>query len=236
MAKDCLYDVFLSRSSKTSVRAATERLRAWLLCALLLASCLVSSGQTRVEDIFGRALNQHGLRLVDWDGYMANPLIKFFLLPPTNAVFPGSASLTANGARLYFDSPGNISTGGPTKTVSLANAATRQPVRISIFPDRDGLDEDYTLTIVFTDANSAKQTNRLPIHIIDQDLTRTNEFAVIVNFDRDITGFFTNATRRALGAAHRSLTIRRPSIPVVRALHLMAIAGVEELGELVAAP
>ncbi|HMJ64365.1 MAG TPA: Ig domain-containing protein, partial [Candidatus Binatia bacterium] len=58
--------------------------------------------------------------------------------------------------------------------------------------------EDYTLTIVFTDANFDEQTNTVPIHVIDQDLPRTNDFLVTVNFDRDITGFFTNAARRAL--------------------------------------
>jgi hypothetical protein len=151
-----------------------------------------------VEDIFARSLNQHGLTVVDRDGYMANPLIKFFLLPPTNAAFPGSATLTANGARLYFESPGNVSPGGPSKTVSFANAAARPAVRLSIFPDRDSLDEDYALTIVFTGADSVRQTNTLPIHIIDQDLQRTNDFGVIVNFDRDLTGFFTNTARLAL--------------------------------------
>lgn len=176
-----------------------QRIRASVLGAVLsIAFCFISSGQTRVEDIFGRSLNQRGLTLVDYDGYMANPLIKFFVLPPTNAVFPGSALLTANGVRLYFESPGNVSTGGPSKTVSLTSAAARQPVRLSIFPDRDGLDEDYTLTIVFTGANSVKQTNTMPIHVVDQDLPRTNDFLVTANFDRDITGFFTNALSRAL--------------------------------------
>lgn len=158
---------------------------------------MVISGQTRVEDIFGRALTGHRIVLVDRDGYVANPLIKVFLLPPTNAVFPGSASVSANRGRLYFNSPGNVSPGGPSKAVSFASAADRVPVRLSIFPDRDGLDEDYALTIVFAGANG-KQTNTVPIHVIDQDLQRTNEFAVIVNYDRDATGFFTNALRRAL--------------------------------------
>jgi hypothetical protein len=171
----------------------------YILCAALcLVSCLVSFGQTRVEDIFGRSLNQPGLVLVDRDGYMANPLIKFFLRPPTNAAFPGSATLTANGARLYFESPGNVSTTGPSKTVSLASAAARLAVRLSIFPDRDGLDEDYMLNIVFTGANGVRQTNTVPIHVIDQDLQRTNDFEVIANFDRDLTGFFTNTMRLAL--------------------------------------
>src|SRR5438034_4325661 len=157
-----------------------------------------ASAQTTVKDIFGRSLNGHGITLVDWDGYLANPLLKFFVFPPPNVALPGSATLTANGQRLYFDMPSSVSTNGPSKTVSLSNAGLGVPVRLSVFPDRDGRDEDDTLTIVFTGANNAKQTNTVPIHIIDQDLQRTNDFVVTGNFDRDSTGFFTNATRRAL--------------------------------------
>ncbi|GEM_PF-816055 len=167
-------------------------------CVLGLVSGVVSFGQTRVEDIFGRALNQRGVTLVDRDGYMANPLIKIFVVPPTNAVLPGSALVQADGPRLYFESPGKVNPGGPSKTVSFANATDRQPLRLSIFPDRDSIDEHYNLTIVFTGANNVKQTNAVPIHVLDQDLQRTNDLAAILNFDRDSTGFFTNPTRRAL--------------------------------------
>ena len=149
-------------------------------------------------DIFGRILNERGITLVDWDGQLANPLLKFYLFAPTNAALPGAATITANCPRLYFDTPSSVSAGGPSKTVSVTNAAVGVPVRLSIFPDRDSLDEDYTLTIVFTAANSTKQTNAIPIRVIDQDVQRTNDFAVITNFDRDITGFFTNGTRRAV--------------------------------------
>ena len=51
---------------------------------------------------------------------------------------------------------------------------------------------------MFTGANNVKETNTVPIHVIDQDLQSTNDFVVTGNFDRDISGFFTNATRRAL--------------------------------------
>jgi len=166
--------------------------------ALIWAIPLTSRAQTRVQDIFGRSLNSHGITLVDWDGYLANPLIKFYVLPPTNGVLPGSVKLNANGARLYFDTSSTVSSNGPSKTVSVTSAVTGVPVNLSIFPDRDSLDEDYTLTLVFTGANNAKQTNTVPIHVIDQDIQRTNDFAVTVNFDRDVTGFFTNAQRRAL--------------------------------------
>jgi len=172
--------------------------RVFAAIVLLLISQFGGLAQTRVQDIFGRSLNQRGITLVDWDGYLANPLIRFYVLPPTNGVLPGSATLTANGARLYFDTTSNVGTNGPGKTISLTSAGAGVPVRLSIFPDRDSLDEDYTLTIIFTGANSAKQTNTIPIHVIDQDVQRTNDFVVTANFDRDISGFFTNAARRAI--------------------------------------
>ena len=154
--------------------------------------------QIDVQDIFGRSVNQHGVSLVDWDGYLANPLIKLYVFAPSNATLPGSATLTANGGRLYFDTPSTVGSNGPTKTISIMTANVGVPVLLSIFPDRDGTNEDYTLTIVFTGGNSAKQTNTLPIHIVDLDLQRTNDFVVTQNYDRDITGAFTNATRRWL--------------------------------------
>jgi len=154
--------------------------------------------QTRVQDVFGRSLNTHGITLVDWDGYMANPLIKFYLLPPTNAVLPGSATLTANGARLYFDNTSSVSPIGPSKTISLTSSITAVPANLSIFPAHTSPDGTYTLTIVFTAADNAKQTNSLPIQIIDEDTHYINAFVVTVNFDQDITGFYTNTTARQL--------------------------------------
>ena len=169
-----------------------------LVCLLFPTLRFTAAAQTRVNDIFGRSLNQHGVTLVDWDGYMANPLIEIDLLPPTNAVLPGTVVLTAAGARLYFEDSDVVSSNGPSIAVYFADASTPVPVRLSIFPDRDGLDEDYTLTMVFTGANSIKQTNSVPIYVIDQDRQQPNDFVVTVNFDRDETGVFTNATRRLL--------------------------------------
>jgi hypothetical protein len=178
--------------------ASSSRIKAVVLFLILAALSGAVDGQTLVQDVFGRALNQHGLTLVDWDGYMANPLIKFYVFPPTNAVLPGTAVLSVNGPRLYFDTPCTVSSSGPTKSLSFSNSGVGVPARVSIFPDRDGVDEDYTLTIVFTGANNAKQTNTVPIHVLDLDLQRTNDFVVTTNFDRDVTGAFTNKLRRQL--------------------------------------
>ena len=73
------------------------------------------------------------------------------------------------------------------------------PVSLSIFPDRDGADEDYTLTIAFV-GHDGLEADKRPWRFMsmDLDLQRTNDFAVIENYDRDVTGFFTNPVRRAL--------------------------------------
>jgi hypothetical protein len=167
-----------------------------LFCCLTLG--YAAGAQILVQDIFGRSLNQRGLTLVDWDGYMANPLIKFYLLPPLGAALPGSATLSANGARLYFNNPGTVSAHGPATTRALADSDKPVPVKLSIFPAHTSPDGSYTLTLVFTDANNATQTNTLPIKVIDQDTHRSNDFAVNVNFDRDATRFFANPVARFL--------------------------------------
>jgi hypothetical protein len=169
-----------------------------LMPIIFQAQDLTVTAQTRVQDIFGRSLNEQGITLVDWDGYMANPLIKFYLLPPTNAVLPGSVTLTANGARLYFGIPSSVSTSGPSTTLSLISSTTAVSANLSIFPAHNSPDGNYILTITFTGANNAKQTNTLPIQVIDEDTHHTNAFVVTVNFDRDITGFYTNTTARLL--------------------------------------
>jgi len=177
------------------------KMRRPLLILILIILEVRSSfllAQTQITDIFGRSLNTHGITLVDWDGYMANPLMKFYLLPPTNAILPGSASLTANDTRIYFGTPSSVSTNGPSTTISLSSSTTAVPVYLSIFPAHTSPDGNSTLTIIFTGANNAKQTNTVPIQVIDEDSHTTNAFVVTANFDRDQTGFFTNPTARML--------------------------------------
>jgi len=168
---------------------------------ILLTVCFAAStlrAQSVVQDVFGRTLNQQGITLIDWDGYMANPLLKFYILPPSNGSLPGTVTLTANGARLYFDTPANVSSNGPTKTIAVTSPSVGVPVRLSVFPDRDSADENYTLTLVFSGSNGLRQTNSVPIRVKDLDIQQSNAFNVTVNFDRDATGFFSNTLRRSL--------------------------------------
>jgi hypothetical protein len=156
------------------------------------------SAEIVVEDIFGRRLNENGLVLVDWEGYMANPAIKFFVVPPQNASFPGSAALSADNARLYFDSPSQVGATGPTKTIAFANASTRVPVYISNFPDRDTSDGQYHLTVQFTGGDLQQTSLTMNIHEIDQDTNTVGPYVINIDFSKDRTGLFSDPRKTAI--------------------------------------
>jgi uncharacterized protein (TIGR03437 family) len=152
-----------------------------------------------VQDIFGRTLNQAGITLVDWDGYMANPAIKFQITAPPDAAFPASATLTANNQRLYFDLPSTIAASGPSKTVQFPSASSKATVYLGNAPDRDSVDGNFQSTIQFTDANKKVTTLVLPIHEIDQDQQTANPpYTINIDFSQDKTGFFNATDTRAV--------------------------------------
>src|SRR5579863_3212046 len=127
-----------------------------------------TAGKLSVEDVFGRVLDDHGLVLVDWEGYLANPAIRFFVRPPQGAKYPGRLILSAKETRLYFDLPSEAGPQGPRKEV-VVDAPGKIPAFLAIFPDRDPRDEDHALDVEFVDAAGTRTTRRLPVHVVDQD-------------------------------------------------------------------
>src|SRR4051812_37941902 len=167
------------------------------LCLAILSAILICQGAAQdfqVTDIFGRSLNQRGITLVDWDGYMANPAIKVRIQAPRATSYPVNATISANGPRLYFGLPSTTSPDGPSVILSFADAATVKDLLISIFPDRDGNDEEYQLRLF----NGPGQESLIPIHVIDQDRPHTNAFAITVDFSQDKTSFFGDPQKRAI--------------------------------------
>ncbi len=83
------------------------------------ATAAARAGDSDLEftDRFGRTINNVGLVLVDWEGYLANPALEFFLHPPAAATLPASVSITGNGVRLYLDAPSVVGAAGPSKVV-----------------------------------------------------------------------------------------------------------------------
>ncbi len=165
--------------------------------AIALASLLSPPAGLTVEDIFGRSLNEHGLVLVDWEGYIANPAIKVILVPPTDARYPVRVVVSAREPRLYFDMPSEARPDGPRKVIALLGPE-KSSFSVSNLPDSYAQDEDYALDIEFTDADGVRRPLALPVHVVDQDRDRRSDFRVTVDFSQDKTGFFGDAEKRAV--------------------------------------
>ena len=165
------------------------------LCAMALVPKANALNEIVFEDIFARRLNERGMTLVDWEGQIANPAIKIFVRPPSDATFPATAVVSSTQPRLYFDLPSQATATGPSKTLSFPNS-TPVPVLVSIFGDRDTLDENHTLSITFTASGGAQRTQSLNVHVIDQDKALPPVFSVTMDFTRDTTGFFNDAAKR----------------------------------------
>ena len=67
-------------------------------------------GDVIVRDIFGRVVNETGIVLVDWEGHIYNPVMKYTVELPVR-----SATLSGNDSRLHFDLPSSVSANGPSK-------------------------------------------------------------------------------------------------------------------------
>jgi len=149
-----------------------------------------------IVDDHGRAITQQGIVLVDWEGYIANPAVRFYLVPPPDTAFPAIAVLSAGESRLHFDLPSDVGRDGPRKEV-VWQKHEKLPVYLSIFPDRDGQDEGHRLRIDFSDARGSRKSLSLPVRVIDQDQSRANAFSITVDFSQDRTGFFQDEKKRA---------------------------------------
>ncbi len=152
----------------------------------------------KILDIFGRDISQQGITLVDWEGMIRNPALKFSVSLPAGAIPPARVTLTANHPRLYFDRPSTVTEFGPSKAMQNLTENNPQAFHLSIFPDRDFENEQYTLTVQVTDRNNQRFRSNITILIIDQDIDRPVEYPLIVDFSKDPSDFFENAQARAV--------------------------------------
>src|SRR5262249_43299098 len=96
-----------------------------------------------------------------------------------------------------FDLPSTAGPDGPRKEIRFEKR-DRAAVYLSIFPDRDGKDEDHILELELTDARGRKQRLALPVHVIDQDRDRQEACVINVDFSQDRTGFFQQEKMRSV--------------------------------------
>ena len=117
------------------------------------------------RDVFGREVNETGLVLVDWEGHIANPAMKYFVELPG-----ATATMSSSEPRLYFDLPSSAGPNGPTRALVSEDPTQAAEFHISIFPDRDTSDESHTLTIRYVVGGGRVNSQTIDVHVIDQDV------------------------------------------------------------------
>ncbi len=161
-----------------------------------------ATNYAEVVDMFGRTINDYGIELVDWQGYLANPYLKLTVKPPTNASFPVTINLKAEGSsRLMMDLPSTVSATGAAKTLTFANASEHKDFKLEIHPDRiggNGEIENYALTMQVVHNNGTMTTQTVPIRVLDQDDNLQTTFPLLFDYRYDnITNYFSDPALKA---------------------------------------
>lgn len=165
---------------------------------LLAATALDSAGQITVSDRFGRDLQSRAVRLVDWEGYIANPAIEFTIDVPEEWK-PALVVISGSNPRLHFadrrlsrSEPSTVSSMGPGLTINLPSGAPAEPVIMAIWPDRDTIDEAHSLRVRVHTATQGQKNLIIPVLVDDQDRDRPLDFPVVLETAHDATNFYTN--------------------------------------------
>lgn len=152
----------------------------------------------KLRDRFCRDLGATGLKLLDWDGQLANPAVPVTLVPPMGLTLPVHVAASSDAPRLFFDLGGReerafgMMFGPPSASVDVADAG-QLAFRIAIWPDRDGADEDHTLHLV-----AGGESLDVAVHVVDQDLARDGGWPIPLDYSHDDAGFFDDAQKRAV--------------------------------------
>jgi len=166
--------------------------------AIVMAQVARADGPMILRDRFGRDLQQRGVRLLDWEGHIANPACRLTLELEPRVNIPARVVLRANGCRLMFDLFSEVGPDGPSKTLLFPGPSRRVDFLMAIFPDRDGSDETYELTAELTTGMGERRVMRWPIHVEDKDKPESPRFAIRVDYRHDQTGFFEDARPRRI--------------------------------------
>lgn len=192
-------------------RRAVKAVAVAVLCLILLWGAAgaappqpvyAAADSAEVIDMFGRTVNDNGIDLVDWQGYIANPYVKLTVKPPANAAYPVTIHLSTQGtSRLMMNSPSTMSADGAAKTLTFASASERKEFDLAIHPDRVGGPneiEHYTLKLQVVQRNGAQSEQTIPIRVLDQDDNAEPSLPIVFDYRFDtITGIFDDPAVKA---------------------------------------
>lgn len=133
-----------------------------------------------IVDIFDRNVTS-GITLVDWEGPVRNPALKYYLKGNDTVEYPLTVNLLADEERAFFSLPSTISKDGPTKSMVLTSSDDLTSFLFSVYMDENYEDETFDLVLQYSvDGIPARQI--IPVTVIDQDIDRPLTYPVIVDF------------------------------------------------------
>jgi hypothetical protein len=169
---------------------------------LVVAPPIAQAAPTTAEvvDRFGRIVNDYGVQLVDWEGYLANPYIELTVRPPQDVPYPVTIDLKAEGtSRLMMDKPSQLTSTGATKRLTFNRPSQEQTFKLAIHTKRGpGPDEQYTLRLTTRPADNSTTVQEMPIYVQQDEQTALEPTIPIVfdyRFD-NITGYFDDSEFR----------------------------------------
>jgi hypothetical protein len=171
--------------------------------SIVIALCWVATATIAlpgavVTDLFERDMVSFGLTVPDWDGYMANPAIKFMITPPLRAALPVRVRLSTADPMLYFDLPSEVRADGARKEL-IFNDRQPQAVDIAVFPSRNKQNEERGLAIQLIDGRGQRLQLLVPVHIVPVESNdHSPTFPITVDFSEDRTGFYRDESHRAV--------------------------------------
>jgi hypothetical protein len=138
-----------------------------------------------VTDLFGRDVTQNGITLVDWEGPVRNPAMKYYLQGTDALSYPFSVTLSTSEERTSFNLPSTISTTGPVKTVVLDSPDSLASFLFSFYMDENFAGETFDLALTYN-LNGLPVKQVVPVTVIDQDRDRPLSYPVIVDFSEAV--------------------------------------------------
>jgi len=142
---------------------------------------LPSAAAIRIIDKFGRDVTDPGMTLVDWEGPVRNPAMKYLLQGNDSLSYPLSIALSTSEENTSFGLPSTISPNGPTKSIVLDSKDSQESFLFSFYMDENFEDESFDLTLTYN-FNGLPVQQAIPVKVIDQDIDRSLTYPIIVDF------------------------------------------------------
>lgn len=153
------------------------------------------SKSIQILDAFGRDINNKSIKLVDWEGYLANPSIELTIKNHHKSKL--KVHLTTNSSFAYFNLPSTISENRSYKLIQFLSSDEFKKFKIGLYPDSNSINEKLKLTIKIESKDKAISFFSIPIEIYDQDKGEEKyNFEIRADYSMDSRNFLDEPIKR----------------------------------------